>query len=254
MRHNNRFKIGFTLIELLVVISVIALLMAILTPVLHKVRHLAAEKFCANNLREVNKALVIYANSNDYCYPLDPTEHNDPGQHDDPDDDSHRNLLKKLGAYKDGSIFEIFYCPRAKDMEMTAQSLTAIPQGATDSVIDTPENREIGNIGYVYWRFKANKHCPGAPPGTGNEDYWRNPDYFLPRHLKLTGAVKVRSGPAVPKASTAERWVMSDFFRRGPRVTFPHGRKKGSEGGGLNVVFLDGHVDLVKGRPRDSYR
>ena len=59
-------KEAFTLIELLIVIAIIAILAAILLPVLAKAKERALRVSCANNLREYGTALKIYANdSND---------------------------------------------------------------------------------------------------------------------------------------------------------------------------------------------
>ncbi len=56
---------GFTLIELLVVIAVIALLMAILMPVLSRVREQAKLRICLSNLSQLQKAWIMYADTND---------------------------------------------------------------------------------------------------------------------------------------------------------------------------------------------
>ena len=58
-------KSGFTLMELLVVISIIALLMAILTPSLNKARELARRVDCLSNLRQLTLAWNMYAMAND---------------------------------------------------------------------------------------------------------------------------------------------------------------------------------------------
>jgi len=56
---------GFTLIELLVVIAVIALLIAILIPVLNLARERAQRTVCLSNLRQLTLAWVLYADDND---------------------------------------------------------------------------------------------------------------------------------------------------------------------------------------------
>jgi len=69
MRKNKHIccSIGaFTLIELLVVIAIIALLMAILTPVLHKAKEAAKETICKSNLRAVGLGIILYLQDNDY--------------------------------------------------------------------------------------------------------------------------------------------------------------------------------------------
>src|SRR4030042_1763512 len=91
-RHDSS-RLGFTLIELLVVIAIISVLMAIIVPALHKVRFHANEAACLSNLRQVNLALMAYANEDSRTrLPLEPTEQN-----------PHRGLLEKLGAHQGGA-------------------------------------------------------------------------------------------------------------------------------------------------------
>ena len=57
-----RSRTGFTLIELLVVIGIIAVLVAMLLPVLGRTREVARSASCANNLRQIGVALATYVN------------------------------------------------------------------------------------------------------------------------------------------------------------------------------------------------
>jgi prepilin-type N-terminal cleavage/methylation domain-containing protein/prepilin-type processing-associated H-X9-DG protein len=60
---------AFTLMEVLVVIGIIGLLMAILIPVLEKVRHDAYIAKCAANLHTIGQSLALYAHDNHGNYP-----------------------------------------------------------------------------------------------------------------------------------------------------------------------------------------
>jgi len=66
MRSRQR---GFTLIELLVVIAVIALLMAILMPVLGKARKQGYDAVCRSNLRQIGFGAYMYADAWDLYMP-----------------------------------------------------------------------------------------------------------------------------------------------------------------------------------------
>ena len=64
MTHRESSRKAFTLIELLVVISIIAMLMGLLMPVLGRVRRSARSVVCLANLKRLALAGVMYAQSN----------------------------------------------------------------------------------------------------------------------------------------------------------------------------------------------
>jgi len=224
-------KHAFTLVELLVVMAIIAILAALLIPALSRARSEDARVSCVSNERQLNMALAQYAMDHEERYPVEPTEHN-----------PHPDLVQQLREH--GLSDSAFYCPEAPAMETYAQDPDSyVPRGQTDSVINTPANRAAGNVSYVYWSFLSNKPTGWVEP----IDCWRNPSFFAPRAITARG--KILSGQTMPEGLPAEIWLLADFFRRGG-APFPHSRKHRD---GLNVLYLDGHVELMVGGPRDNF-
>jgi prepilin-type N-terminal cleavage/methylation domain-containing protein/prepilin-type processing-associated H-X9-DG protein len=68
-------KSGFTLIELLVVIAIIAILAALLLPVLASAKKNAAQAFCLNNLKQLGTGMIMYVDDNSGAFPGWASEH-----------------------------------------------------------------------------------------------------------------------------------------------------------------------------------
>ncbi|HEX3998894.1 MAG TPA: DUF1559 domain-containing protein [Pirellulales bacterium] len=62
-RPRESLRHGFTLVELLVVITIIGVLMALLIPVIGRVREMAHRVACMNNEKEIGLAMTLYATS-----------------------------------------------------------------------------------------------------------------------------------------------------------------------------------------------
>jgi prepilin-type N-terminal cleavage/methylation domain-containing protein/prepilin-type processing-associated H-X9-DG protein len=112
---SRRPDVGFTLIELLVVIAIIAVLAAILFPVLAQAREKARQSSCLANLKQLGNVFAMYLSDHDQMYP---TCDNDkakiagrPPEPETPEADGPVERDWRIVVQPYVKNFEIFRCP-----------------------------------------------------------------------------------------------------------------------------------------------
>ena len=144
---------GFTLIELLVVIAVIAILAALLLPSLSRSKSSAESVTCANNIRQLSLAWLLYADDNN---DLLVNNHGVPetlarrqtwanNVQDWVDGDDNTNLVylsdAKLGPYANRAT-KIYKCPSDRELAANGERIRSMSMNAL-----------VGNSGEITNQF-----------------------------------------------------------------------------------------------------
>jgi len=154
--HQNYWSLrGFSLIELLVVITIIAVLIAMLLPALHRTRKVTRKALCSNNQRQVIMTLLAYAIDYHNTLPLkwDKDDFADPKLRDtsfemmNPNYWSKDDMVDPLRQY--GLVGKMMYEPGRSTISVPLPDLTeTVPQ--VDSVF-LRENTAPSS-GAPYWQ------------------------------------------------------------------------------------------------------
>lgn len=261
---------GFTLIELLVVIAIIAILGAILLPVLEKAKFRAWTAQCANNLRQLAGAGVMY--ESDFG-PIGYTGSGNGG-----------TWLTTLASYY-SQVATLRLCPAAQvptngasgtgvfsgtaencwvwsgGVNLTNEGSYTIngwlynlngPQSPTEWVPDTP-------VGSYYKSESSIRHTSATPifgdgiwpdawpnndPSPGVVDY---PSYFSPHVNLYTGNVGSTSANGSPGSAPVSRLVIDRHSSVAPGAApRAFNAVNGARVPGyINMGFMDGHAETV---------
>mgnify|MGYP000876009773 CR=1 FL=1 len=240
---------AFTLIELLVVISVIALLMAILIPALHRARNQGRAVACQSNLRQWAMTLAAYTEAHEGRFPSDRTGHSAlwvlRGTFiGDTDPNADRAALHGFGTKG------IALCPMA-----TRPSVDGIRGRFSEVFIASGAVRGVRIEGYAGWPTEAWKVLTPTPPFIGSYGYnhalfcgFRAETIFGPegpmKTLPNLNAFSMREHTSVPvmldATAPVSNWSMTD-----PGALTPMWRT--GTAGGLNMFLMDRHGRSVNG-------
>ncbi len=238
MTHRKGHR-GFTLIELLVVISIIALLLALLLPVLTEARNAAKASLCLSNSRQIALVQFLYANDNDNT--LRPGGGMSGGFQGDwfwAFSDAKRNGSQSLGYVAGSSSFPALYaCP------MSELATTKIGSGWN--------NRNSGdeNINFRYWSsYTFPARATGNKQGPSGTHFWKTLDNMpLERVLVIE---KISGKPASPHTFYEGQMMISPYSLSGgkPQTKYlDSGFLEFRHGGGqsTNGSFVDGSSSAI---------
>lgn len=213
---------AFTLVELLVVVGIIAVLIAIILPVLGKAREQAYRIKCAANLRAMGQALILYTQQYRY-YPG--AQCRDGGAMWVP------RLRPFLGGNRD-----LFYCPsqdeRCRWGDSGPQPVARVAGGEHLSV-----GYEVGEPLIHQWAYFSYGYN-GNGVGQLEDGTWMGlgagPHQMLP-------ASRVRQPADMIAIADSNADGLGDYGIIGTSTAIPSlpGR---IHNGGANVLFCDGHV------------
>lgn len=211
-------RVAFTLIELLVVIALLIVLIALLLPAMQYAREQANRTTCAGNLRQMGQALLAY----DLALGAMP-----PGRH---------NLPNHIGEYAHRIVRDRFGVP---------EKLTLCPSGdpwPTESSYSWKRSNVNGRMMYYYFAGDGGRHVDGD-----EDNGWDPSSSAWPGYAQgLFPTQTVRR----PRRNPAQAVVMSDFpwkpgqsYHNQMPARANHGKRSGVTAAGVNVLFLDGHVE-----------
>lgn len=212
-RYQSRW--AFTLIELLVVIAIIAILAGMLLPVISRAKESSKRISCANAIKQLTLASILYADDNQDRFARDG------------DLDLHwvkipfRDMLNKDYSIKR----EQFYCP-------------SNPTWNRDDFWKWPsENSAV--LGYVYF--------------VGETNYEQSFYHSTPIPTRPIFAQKTSDRPYYPIVwSDINRKLENSWFRPGDPKGLTRGVNHFDRAGlnpeGSNEGYLDGHVSWVQGK------
>jgi prepilin-type N-terminal cleavage/methylation domain-containing protein/prepilin-type processing-associated H-X9-DG protein len=223
---------GWTLIELLVVIGIIAVLLAILLPVLGLAREQARRAACAKRLQSAGAALVLYANANTGRLPQHPLE-----THAGESFPYQIPLLTAESIVPGGTPRDLFYCP------------SGVLQ-ADEAEWDTRDDGLSGMCVTGYNWFVARTRS--GPPAL-------NPPKQYHKTLVVRNAAEEELVADIVM-SIGGRFVNVGQGGLGLNATRTNHLRRGDHPAGGNVLFHDGHVEWrpfekmqVRGRPNDVW-
>jgi len=221
---------AFTLIELLVVIAIIAILAAMLLPVLSRAKQKGQQAACISNLNQIGLAFLIYLDEyNSYFPDKRSLKSSLPGGYHPwttwPPSDPRAGWAATTFS-KENPNFNIWSCPA---------SVNSTVGNIVQSVQSTSADTNAPFCRYWAWRFDR----PDDPVGL--EDFWGKSEAQAISDLESTNDPTI--GP-IHGASDVE--LVVDPYYPNTVPTVPAGfRGHTIHAGGRCRAFLDGHTQFI---------
>ena len=231
----RRFRKAFTLIELLVVIAIIAILAAMLLPALNRARAAAKRTSCLANLKSLGLAWSLYESEWDGWYPYA----NLAGLNDTPQNCLDYVWMTLLTPYIQNE--DVLYCPS----QVSRQG--AVWDGFTHMGLKHPDygcswilQRTKGTILQSADSTVLMWDCNMAGCSTSGDV-----NGYFPMNLRKSlvtwteGTALWEGQPGMNDPNGAASW---EILMGASRLCRSSLENKGPHGGGINILYADGHV------------
>jgi hypothetical protein len=212
-------------VELLVVIGIIALLIALLMPVLSKARAAANRAVCLSNLKQLHAGILMYCNDNAGYFPTCAYWDNGSSYLAMDDDwiwwQANRNLddsaIAKYVAAGGDALKKLLWCPAdSHDGRKTGLGIT---KGQGPYLYSYGMNEAVG--------FNS---TAGPSFGRTKVSQWRSP------------SLKILLTEMLEKWNSCPAWASSGQLAR-RHGTGPSRTHSGDMGINVSAVFIDGHAE-----------
>ncbi len=247
--HSNATDQRFTLIELLVVVAIIAILAAMLLPVLSQAKRKAKAILCVSNLRQCHMAFPMYAGDWDSYMPV-AVDYNGGGGAGYPDQ-------KPWQTYVDDYVTEGGLTVAQDYYDRWHNAGGNAPGG---SVLWCPGMQNWGDR-LVEWFAGADTSWASGPD---EADYWTKTGYgmnvyyeadvnhwsviYPPWSSQAQGHRKVAEWGLGDRALLADAtgfWIWG--YKPGYTGQWRHKPLAIHKNGGTHTLFVDGHFEVVRG-------
>ncbi len=230
MKSTAKSNRGFTLIELLVVIAIIALLMSIMLPGLNRTKAMAKRTLCASNQRNLSYCLEMWSLAHDgMIYTADLEKATSMGL-----EDWFKDLLPYIERKKDSDLFDdpakVWLCPCDKDPYPIGIGSSPHTKGVTSYMLNGIYRKSTLSTGVDFnWKF--------GPAGG-----------YKYSQVRLPGEVMILlESSLAPYVVDAEHSAAADAGVT-KTLDYHHRRTSGFyHFDGMNILYLDGHVDYLRG-------
>ena len=219
-RKPGRPPVAFTLTELLVVIAVIAILAALLLPVVSRAKLKTLQTHCLGNLREMAQAYTMYlSDSHDTSFPYDTITGN--------------NLLwmGRLIDYQ-ARVDAVRICPAASNTNATERFGTADKAWHHDS--KNPSKRWYGSYTLNGWLYSNLTNKSGAMPVQDQDKVFQ----------KVSSVPMPSQTPVFADSIYLDCWPRTN---NRPPVNLYYSSPGGGFSGGLSRMVIDRHGGIPAG-------